>query len=173
MRTVSIRTLATIGPLILIATTQALAAAATLCVSEITLERGFCLAPCRAYSLSITSDGSVRYLGKKNVELLGAASHQIPSSSFDTLVRALESVHFPDLQDRYVDKSDGCLERLTDQDSVTISATINGIKKTIWLNYGCTGLSVTRDIDWLARTIDFLADSRAWVEKNRDGKGAL
>jgi hypothetical protein len=125
--------------------------------TRVTLERTVCFGNCPVYSLSISGDGTVAYVGKQFVNVEGAASRQVPISEVQALVDEM-------LQADYFNLSvpDTCDEGVySDAPSVKTSLTFGGRSHSLedYLGNPCApdGLRALYD------AIDALADSAAWV----------
>jgi Domain of unknown function (DUF6438) len=82
----------------------------------ITLERTTCFGTCPAYSVRITSDGSVDYEGKQFVRVTGHVSATVPAEDVAGLVDAFEQIGYFGLDDsyRFVVNADGSHSLVTD-----------------------------------------------------------
>lgn len=134
---------------------------------QIRLERGACFGRCPQYTVTISSDGSVEFEGKKDTKVIGKALGEIAESDLKQLVAEFEKIGYFDLKDRYTD--DACPEIATDMPSATTSYQFNGKQKTVFHYFGC----VTKDtrepyppgLNLLENKIDEIAKTDQWVVK--------
>jgi len=93
-------------------------------VTEIALERTPCYGFCETYSLRVAADGSVEYYGQANVRRVGHHRGKLDPQWFRELAVLALDIGFFEMADEY-----DCL--VTDNPSVYVSVTRNGVKKTI------------------------------------------
>jgi hypothetical protein len=130
----------------------------------ITLERTACFGSCPVYSLSITGDGAVAYLGESYVNVKGTAEKQVASDSVQALVDQMLEADYFNLSVP-VDCSRGFA---TDAAGATTSLALDGRMHTVHNYYGnaCAPASLRA----LEDAIDAAAESAPWVEcANRSG----
>jgi uncharacterized protein DUF6438 len=76
---------------------------------EIHLERSECFGRCPVYELTITSDGTLRYVGKKNVTEVGERTRRLARAEMLVLQRTVDHVHFFELDNFGHERADqGC-----------------------------------------------------------------
>ena len=64
---------------------------------EIHLERGECFGSCPVFEITISPDGTVRYVGKKNVREIGERTRRLARAQMLDLQRVVDHVHFFEL----------------------------------------------------------------------------
>jgi hypothetical protein len=106
---------------------------------------------CPVYEIVLGRDGkgSFTHLGQDDVALLSAVLNRSGISSLKT---------------SYQSEADGCTTVFTDQPSLSISVASGGKTRTVTLYHGCRGPAIpTEPLNWLADTIDFVANSRPLI----------
>jgi hypothetical protein len=98
-------------------------------ITEITLERTTCFGTCPAYTVTLRSDGTITYEGRRFVEMTGTYQGQV--YGFARLAHLILSEGYFNLKDNYS-------ARVTDMPSAITSVVMNGKRKTI-MNYGDAG----------------------------------
>jgi hypothetical protein len=136
----------------------------------ITLERtpGYWgMAP--AYTILIYADGSVEYVGHKNVKMVGKADSRITQAELQQLIRAFEGVNYFSLRDSY-GESDGCPFFLSDGPGATTTLRLDGKKKSVFHDSGCQEridkdvfLTYPKGLTQLEDLIDAVVNSGQWV----------
>src|ERR1700742_3139757 len=66
-----------------------------------TLTRGACFGSCPVYTVSITGDGQVTYVGRSFVNITGEQHATISPDAVRDLLRRFDDVGFANLQDEY------------------------------------------------------------------------
>lgn len=124
----------------------------------ISLQRTACRGSCPVYSVSIFSDGRVRYVGHWNVDVTGLRESTITAQDVERVRTALVHATFPALRNQYQLKEDGCADEMTDLPGVLLSLEQGGKKKSVYLYGGCSGPTVpTAELEALAAAIDSVA----------------
>jgi hypothetical protein len=134
----------------------------------IILERGVCYGTCPAYKVTITADGSVEFEGRYYVKKKGIIRTTISREQLKLLVAEIERAKYFTLQDRYVDKEDGCVTVLTDHPLINISITIKGKTKSIAHYHGCDGPRVLEQLTALEDKIDEVINASQWFDVNNE-----
>ncbi len=125
---------------------------------SISVSHGACYGGCAVYKVTVFSDGKVKYLGERFVQVIGPRDSTISKGDLDMLVATLRYVKLEELRDQYVSEKDGCVRIATDHPSLAISLTARGMKKNVVVDFGCYGASeAIGKLSWLASTIDFVA----------------
>lgn len=132
----------------------------------ITLERGVCFGRCPQYTLTITSDGSVIFDGKKDTKVLGKAEGMVSREDLKRLVVQFDKIKFFQLEDRY--DYNTCPVAATDAPSATVSLRLNGKAKTVYHYLGCVEnnadhTSFPPGLLELEKMIDESTGSRRWT----------
>ena len=122
----------------------------------ITIEREVCFGDCPAYSAQIYSDGTVVYVGKHNVKVIGERRFKISWERIQALIKEFQQIDYFSLQDRYEVDENGM--SVTDQPTTTTSICLQGKKKRV-VNYYCAPKQLERledKIDRIAGLYQFL-----------------
>jgi hypothetical protein len=127
---------------------------------EITLRRTVCYGFCPAYTVTITGDGAVRYVGERFVNVVGPASATIPREDVAALLARFDEIGFDQLDDEY-------RGMMTDLPTTTITLVRNGRRKSL-VDYGGTSVGMPRAVRDLQAEIDRVAGTAQWVL--RDGQ---
>jgi hypothetical protein len=104
-------------------------------IDRLSLERLEC-GPCPNYTVTLTSDGKVTFLGGRNVttsDARGVAS----VAQIAKIVAAVNGAHFSALKDQYATEADGCPGLGTDWPTARISVTVGLSTKSITHYQGC------------------------------------
>ncbi len=122
------------------------------------------------YRLLIYPDGSVAFIGQKNVKTKGLARDRISQQDLQRLVREFEKIDYFSLRERYENTGDGCPNVGTDASSVYTSINFRGRKKSVLHYLGCnegpTGGFVIfpQELSRLEDLIDVVVKSARWVK---------
>jgi hypothetical protein len=141
----------------------------TLQQFELSLTRDECFGECPSYSLTVTGDGRIAYVGRSYVSVVGERSGQLDEPAIRELIEKVYKSRFFDCAGEYNVEfgNDGRVVAYrkprtlpVDAPSVSLRITIGDFQKQEW--YAPTD----RDkVFWeLARSIDELVDTRRWVE---------
>ena len=122
---------------------------------SLTLERTGCEGFCPWYSVTILSDGSVRYEGKAYVHREGSRKKTIQVSDVNKLIHELRNEDFF----HWEEKTDLCV----DYPEVRITASLNGQHKQV-----LEGCSAPGKVLALAQEIDTISGTRNWVGNVRE-----
>jgi len=134
-------------------------------IKSVKLERTGCLGRCPSYTVEISSDYAVNYLGRYYVGKLGSQVSRINPSDFDSLVASIQKLNFFTLRDTYASKEDGCAKMELDAASILITVrTTSQIKRVIY-DFGCENPEVLDKIAGLAGKIDEFAGTQQWVRE--------
>ena len=151
----------------------------------ITLERSRCFGWCPAYSLSIYSDGAVKFtpLGGAVYRESGAEptlplKGTISSDQVKSLVREFERVRFYSLKERYDNRGDSgrsktCPEYWTDMPWAETSIVYVGKSKRVHHYLGCRGSKILSDLEALENKIDEVVEVKKWTSKYGWGAGSV
>jgi len=132
----------------------------------IIIERGICFGTCPVYKLTITANGSVEFEGRHYVKKKGIVRATITREQLKHLIAEFEKAKFFTLQDRYVDKEDGCNDYVADTPSAKTSITIAGKTKSIDHQHGCKGPLNIDQLTALEDKIDEVVNSSQWFDEN-------
>lgn len=127
---------------------------------EITLQRTPCFGFCPDYTVTITGEGEVRYVGRRFVNAVGERHASIPRADVERLLQRFDAIGFDRLRDEY-------RAQVTDLPTNTITLTRNGRTKRV-VDYGGTGAGMPDSVRELQAEIDRVAQTAQWVL--RDGQ---
>lgn len=120
------------------------------------------------YRLLIYADGSVAYIGSKNVKTKGLATGRISRGDVQRLLKEFERINYSSLLDEYSDKV-GCPFFLSDNPNAFTSLNNGGKKKSIYHDLGCftddrSNASFPRGLAELENLIDEIVKSVQWIK---------
>jgi hypothetical protein len=131
---------------------------------QITLERTACFGTCPMYQLTIKSDGSVTFEGKRFTKTTGTATGKISQSDFRALVSEFEKINYFSLPDAYTPGTKECLRMRTDMPSANTSIRLNGRAKSVAHYYGCDTEGGLTKLTALETRIDEVAGTQKWIK---------
>jgi len=131
---------------------------------QITLERTACFGSCPMYTLTIKSDGSVTFDGKRFTKTTGIATGKISQSDFRALVAEFVNIYYFSLPDAYTPGTKECPQRITDMPSANTSIRLNGRAKTVAHYYGCGTEGPLARLTALENKIDEVAGTQKWIK---------
>jgi hypothetical protein len=118
------------------------------------------------YRVTIYADGSVEYVGMRNVKTVGTAKGSISQQDLKHLIGAFERANFFSLRDTYT-ANDGCPIVMSDSSSVYIWYQSGDKKKLIYHYLGCMDKSTNSvfppRLYELEEMIDQLVHSSQWI----------
>jgi hypothetical protein len=126
----------------------------------ITLTRGVCFGFCPDYTVSISDEGQVTYVGRRFVNVVGEQHATIPVEDVRRLLVRFDEIGFNNLRDEY-------RGRVTDLPTYTVTLERNGHRKTV-LDYAGTSAGMPQAVRELEQEIDRVANTARWVL--RDGQ---
>jgi hypothetical protein len=126
----------------------------------ITLSRSVCFGFCPAYTVTISGDGEVRYVGERFVNVRGEQRATIPRADVERLLRRFDEIGFDNLRDEY-------RASITDVPTYTIVLERNGRRKGV-VDYAGLSAGMPRAVRDLQDEIDRVAGTDRWVL--RDGQ---
>lgn len=134
----------------------------------VTLERSSCFfGGCPSYTVTISADGDIVFEGRQNVKTLGNAKGHISGDQLEQLIAEFDRANYFALLDLYDGGSKSCPQFLSEAPVATISAQINGRKKTILHDLGCRSTKASEtyppELSELERNIDAIAGTEKWV----------
>ena len=127
---------------------------------RITLTRTVCFGFCPAYTVSITGDGDVYYVGQSFVNVVGEQHATISRDDVSALVARFDAAHFESLRDAY-------RAQVTDLPTYTLALERNGRSKTV-VDYGGLSAGMPQAVRDLQDEVDRVAGTARWVL--RDGQ---
>lgn len=126
----------------------------------ISMTRTPCFGFCPAYTVSITGDGQVTYLGQNFVNVAGEQHAAVSPADVQGLLRRFDAIHFEQLSDSY-------RAHVTDLPTTTITLERNGHRKSVE-DYGGVSVGMPEAVRDLQNEIDRIAGTSRWVL--RDGQ---
>jgi len=147
---------------LLLAASVSGATAASSEITEITLERTPCFGTCPVYEVTLRSDGTVVYEGKRFTKEIGRRTGKISTKQFQELATKIEQIGFFALNDEYLTKknADGSETRVTDLPSRITTVKRGAESKRIRNYFG--GPESLKELEEL---IDRISNSGIWVGK--------
>ncbi len=135
-------------------------APSTLKAAVIKMSRTACFGTCPVYDLELDGSGSVTYVGKKFVRVVGKRTAHIDPAKVAELIRQFHAINFFGLQDSYMTmrNPNGTETVVTDLPSTFLSLTIGGKQKQIEDYYG-----TPEELIDLEDQIDKLANTQQWL----------
>ncbi len=122
----------------------------------ITLERQACFGMCPIYTLSLYEDGTVVYVGIKNVAVTGVQVGQVDVGVVTMLSQMMTATGYFDWQDEYTTMT------ITDQPTVITSLSTAENYKQITRYDGDANAPV--GLTWIEERIDLAVNSAQWVK---------
>lgn len=117
---------------------------------EVYFDRSACFGPCPAYTLIMRGNGTARYTGKSNVDMIGIYEAVMDADRMQTLIDAFDEAKFSSLDDIYDDN-------VTDIATRTVRFRRFDTSKTVTDRYN-TPPALRR----LESVIDSVAGTLAW-----------
>lgn len=130
----------------------------------ITLERTACFGTCPIYKVTITSDGTVTFLGTRFTKTIGTAKGKINANEFRQLVAEFEKIDYFSLPDSYAPGTPVCPQRITDMPSANTSIRLKGRTKHVSHYYGCGDSGALPKLTTLEKKIDEVAGTPQWIK---------
>ena len=131
---------------------------------QITLERTACFGPCPMYTLTITSDGKVKFDGKRFTKVTGPATGKISKQAFRGLVAEFKKIGYFSLPDQFTPGTPQCPRMVTDHPSANTSLRLNGKTKVVEHYYGCGDSGILPQLTALENKIDLVAKTQKWIK---------
>jgi hypothetical protein len=126
----------------------------------ISLSRSACYGFCPIYTVAITGEGEVTYVGHGFVNVVGEQTATIPRADVARLLERFDEVGFENLRNEY-------RASITDIPTYTIALERNGQRKVV-VDYGGPGAGMPASVRALEDEIDRVAGTARWVL--RDGE---
>lgn len=128
--------------------------------ATITLTRGVCFGFCPDYTVTITADGAVTYVGRRFVNVTGEQHATIPRADVQRLLAQFDRINFTSLNDAY-------RANVTDLPTYSVTLVRNGQRKSV-VDYGGLSAGMPQSVRDLQQEIDRVAQTGQWVL--RDGQ---
>jgi Domain of unknown function (DUF6438) len=135
--------------------------AGSVSATVVTLERGPCFGTCPVYRVSLSSGGTVEFVGTRFVSRAGTDTARVAAGAVESLMQSLETAGFFGLADAYVPDAPACGRYHTDAPTVTISVTAPDRSKTVRHDHGCGG--APEQLTGLEQLIDSVAGTARWI----------
>jgi acetamidase/formamidase len=130
----------------------------------ITLERTVCFGTCPVYQLTIKSDGTVKFDGKRFTKTVGIATSKIKPSVFRALVSEFEKINYFSLPDAYTPGTKECPRMITDMPAADTSIRLHGRTKSVAHYLGCGTEGALTKLTALENKIDEVAGTQKWIK---------
>jgi acetamidase/formamidase len=130
----------------------------------ITLERTACFGTCPIYKLTIASDGTVTFDGRRFTKTIGVAKGQISAQDFRRLVAEFQRIDYFSLPDNYAPGTPVCPQMITDMPSADTSLRLNGKAKSVSHYHGCGNSGALAKLTALENKIDEVAGTEKWIK---------
>lgn len=127
---------------------------------EITLSRTACYGFCPDYTVTITGEGQVTYVGRRFVNVTGEQRATISREEVAGLIARFDAIGFDGLRDAY-------RAGVTDMPTYTVSLLRNGRRKTV-VDYAGLNAGMPQAVRDLQDEIDRVAGTGRWAL--RDGQ---
>ena len=130
-------------------------------VSAVTLVRGACFGTCAQYSLTVSSNGDVVFVGFAYVRTRGLARAHISPTAARALIARFTEANFIDMWEQYLAGQTSCGLYATDAPIVELSLVTPTLYKKVVHDYGCSSApSVLRE---LQAAVDATGESSRWL----------
>lgn len=123
----------------------------------VSLDRTACMGACPDYALTVGGDGTVTFVGRRYVKVVGTATGQIPVADVQTLVETMEQLNYFGLS-----VPTTCESVKTDSPTATTSLTITGTTHTVQHYHG--NLCAPEALHTIEDLIDIVGQSGQWVK---------
>ena len=135
--------------------------------TSVTLQRSTCYGNCPSYTVTVTADGQINFVGHAHVQAGIGSGHATPAQ-LANIYAAVKQAGLRSMRDSYIGSDDGCEMVMSDQAGVKITVVDAEGSKTVDFYNGCTGAvadAVQPRIEQLARSIDQQLDTVRWIGK--------
>src|SRR2546421_3635764 len=130
----------------------------------ITLARTACFGTCPIYTVTISTDGTVSFEGRRFTKVQGSTTGHISSAAFRDLVREFEKLDYFTLPDEFAPGTKVCPNMVTDMPSADISIRLNGKTKRVAHYHGCGNSGALAKLTALENKIDEVAGMQKWIK---------
>lgn len=131
---------------------------------SLSLERTACYGDCAVYTVTVASDGTVKFVGIDHVSKQGEQQSQVSPEAVAKLQARLKSIDFFSLRSRKKGRW-GCLNYRSDHASIIVRAVTPSDDKTVKLYTGCSETKNSTALIDFARMIDEVAGTSKWIEE--------
>jgi hypothetical protein len=125
----------------------------------IQLSRGPCRGACASYTITMQGNGTLEYIGKEYVKIVGPQSDTISEEHLVRILQSLDRVRFSALEDR-------AFMYCFDTPSVSVSVTVDGQTRRVVSDASCTGAKSGIQAAFVraADEIDTIVGSDQWTK---------
>lgn len=131
---------------------------------SIILQRTVCFGTCPDYTVTITSDGTVTFEGRRFTKTTGTATGRISRAAFRRLVREFQRIKYFSLPDEYAPGTKVCPQMITDLPSANTAIQLKGKTKSVRHYHGCGSKGALAALTALENTIDKVAGTQKWIK---------
>jgi hypothetical protein len=127
--------------------------------TNVTFERTPCFGTCPVYKVSVSGDGTVTFVGERNVDSVGTYVSHIDSGAVKALGQAFADADYADMRATY--DHTNCPEYATDLSRVLTSITTAEGTKRVDHDLGCS--QAPAKLAELYRKFDEIVGTAKWV----------
>lgn len=129
--------------------------------SAIRLERGPCYGRCPEYAVTLTSDGMIRFEGRRNTRKTGTDSARVSPRAVTALLSRFDKAGFSGFADHYTHGTPGCTRYIADLPTVTTTVARGRVTKRVERDGGCGGAPAA--LARLELAVDSVANTARWI----------
>lgn len=126
------------------------------------LQRQGCFGRCPSYRVSVSGDGTVRFVGERDVASIGEHQGQVSPATVAALRTELQREPFAVLKGDYTPGDPRCGPAATDMASVSIAIQDGALSREIRHYLGCSRAPAS--LRALAAAIDTASGSARWID---------
>lgn len=130
-------------------------------VDSVTLHRGECFRSCAVYTVTVTSNGEIRFHGRRFVSVTGTRSATIPRSDAVSLLNEIRNAKLEAVATAYTSGASSCGDYAPDLPTVVMTVSVGGRSTKITQDYGCS--AAPRQLRQLHNRIDEVANTERWI----------
>lgn len=130
---------------------------------QLFFHREGCKATCPQYAILAKGDGSLQYVGVRNVTKRGTVHGTITKRQLNALLKQVESVSFFQIKPRYSLASHACKAKELHAPVFVIAVQLNGVQHKVRVNTGCS--NVPPKLKQMASHIDQIVMTSRWTGK--------
>jgi hypothetical protein len=138
---------------------------------SVKLTRTECFGTCPVYTVEVSPDGKVSFIGLKNTKVIGSAEGTLNRETLDLLAAEINKANIFALKDAYTRDSGNCPSYATDNPTVTLEVRSGRKFKKIEHYLGCSDKSGERNeaypenLTRLEKRIDQTIGTDRWTGK--------
>ena len=129
---------------------------------EIKLERGMCYGTCPVYSVSLSGNGTVSWVGEMFVEVTGNQTGYVDPALVGDLYDLLTEGGILDFEDSYNHRN------ITDMPSAILTVRNGSFVKSVYHYHG--DFTAPEELVKMERAVDNVANSGRWIGKYTQGE---